>query len=265
MKTKPIIPWPGGKSRLAKFMLRHVTPHTCYCEPFCGGLGFFLSKQPSKVEVINDLHGDLVNLYKMIKWHHPELLREMSFLVNSRELYKQFIEQPGLTEIQRAARWLYRCALGFGASDTSYGVQRKSGGGACSSLANLHPVIEALSARLDRVSIEHVDWARCVRLYDSAETFFFLDPPYSRCKTKNYAAWQDADMERLRDVLLGIQGSFLLTVNDCPENRRIFTCFRLRGISRQRGIANKTADQRKPYRELIIVPDQALSDRLKAA
>ena len=157
------------------------------------------------------------------------------------------------------------CALGFGASDTSYGVQRKSGGGACSSLANLHPVIEALSARLDRVSIEHVDWARCVRLYDSAETFFFLDPPYSRCKTKNYAAWQDADMERLRDVLLGIQGSFLLTVNDCPENRRIFTCFRLRGISRQRGIANKTADQRKPYRELIIVPDQALSDRLKAA
>ena len=73
MMNRPILPWMGGKRRLAKQILPLFKPHTAYVEPFCGGAALFFMKAPSKVEVINDAHGELVNLYRIVK-HHPDEL-----------------------------------------------------------------------------------------------------------------------------------------------------------------------------------------------
>lgn len=77
--SKPIIPWMGGKSRLAKDILPLFPQHTCYVEPFAGAAALFFKKEPSKAEVLNDVNGDLVNLYRVVKHHLEEFVHQFTF------------------------------------------------------------------------------------------------------------------------------------------------------------------------------------------
>ena len=86
-----------------------------------------LAKERSPVEVVNDLNGDLVHLYRNVQYHLPALLQEVEWTLGSRKNLFDFIAQPGLTEIQRAARWLIRNKISFGGGMTSFGVSRSSG------------------------------------------------------------------------------------------------------------------------------------------
>ncbi|WP_071882274.1 DNA adenine methylase [Candidatus Sodalis pierantonius] len=70
LMSTPIVPWVGEKRRLAKRLLSYFPEHKCYVEPFCGGAALFFSKEPSTVEVLNDINGDLINLYRVVKCHH---------------------------------------------------------------------------------------------------------------------------------------------------------------------------------------------------
>jgi DNA adenine methylase len=83
--TKPIIPWMGGKRRLAKYILPMFHEHECYAEPFCGGATIFFMKEESKVEVINDLNMELVTLYRVVKNHFEELYRQFKWALASRQ------------------------------------------------------------------------------------------------------------------------------------------------------------------------------------
>jgi len=122
MKNKPIISWPGGKSRLARHILPLFSAHRCYVEPFCGGLGMFLSREVNTgtVEVINDFNGDLINLFRVVKYHKDAFLAELDLCLNSRENFRAFMAQPGLTDIQRGARWFMRRKNCFSGSDDSF-------------------------------------------------------------------------------------------------------------------------------------------------
>ena len=126
MKRKPIISWPGGKSRLAQCILPLMPSHRCYVEPFCGGLGMFLSREPATdvVEVVNDLNGDLINLFRVVKYHSQAFFDELDLCLNSREDFEAFVAQPGLTDIQRAARWFMRRKNCFSGTDTSFPCTR---------------------------------------------------------------------------------------------------------------------------------------------
>ena len=102
---RPLIKRPGGKTRMLQRLLPILAQfqHRCYCEPFCGGAAVLLAKPPSEHEVINDLDGDICNLYRQTKYHCEELIREMQWMLESRQDFDDFKAQPGLTEIQRAA------------------------------------------------------------------------------------------------------------------------------------------------------------------
>ena len=72
-KARPIIPWIGGKRRLVKHILPLIPSHQCYVEPFAGGAAlFFLKPDKAKVEVLNDINGDLINLYRVVQHHLPD-------------------------------------------------------------------------------------------------------------------------------------------------------------------------------------------------
>ena len=105
--TKPIIPWMGGKRRLAKHILPHVNGYPQYVEPFAGGAAIFFMKEPSRVEVINDLNGELVNLYRVVKHHLEEFVRHFKWALVSRQVFLQekSTDPATLTDIQRAARF----------------------------------------------------------------------------------------------------------------------------------------------------------------
>src|SRR6185437_10639787 len=81
------LPYIGGKNRLARTIIALLPEHTTYVEAFSGGAQVFFHKEPSEVEVLNDLDGELVNFYRVLQWHHDELIRFMKFWPASRELH----------------------------------------------------------------------------------------------------------------------------------------------------------------------------------
>jgi DNA adenine methylase len=218
-------------------------------EPFAGGLAVLLAKEPSKVEVLNDLNGDLVTFYRCVRFHAEPLVTELEWVLNSRQEFEDARHQPGLTDIQRSARWFFRNRTCFGGADMrSFGISAVS---APQSRAGWLELIRELSVRLDRTIIENLEWEACVRRYDRSETFFFLDPPYTECSDTAYAAWTNADVLKLREVLRTLKGSWLVTLNDAPAIRQIFHDCSEESVDRPRGINNRSGASAR-YRELII-------------
>jgi DNA adenine methylase len=252
MKLRPILPWPGGKTRMAKHLLPLIPAHECYVEPFCGALGLFLQKPASPREVINDNNSELIGLFRSVKYHCSELLRELEFSLNSRAQFNDHLQQRGLTEIQRAARFFLRVKCDFRCGSESFAVSRSPGGAPNASLRAKMADIAALHARFDRVVIECQDWQRVVKNHDAPGTFFFFDPPYTAFDCDAYAPFTDADVAAMARVVSALAGSWLLTINDTPAHRKLFARFKQKAVGRQRGIANKKADERALYRELIV-------------
>jgi phage FluMu protein Com len=114
--SKPIIPWIGGKRRLAKHIIPQFPEHECYVEPFSGAAAIYFLKQPVKCEVLNDINGELMNLYRVVKYHPDALVAEFRWSLVSRRQFDWYQNQPieQLTDIQRAARFYYLQKLAFG-------------------------------------------------------------------------------------------------------------------------------------------------------
>lgn len=115
--VKPIIPWIGGKRRLIAELTPLFPAHTCYVEAFARAGAVFFDKQPSEVEVLNDINGDLVNLYRIVKHHLEALYDQFKWTLTNRQNWEWLQNTPPevLTDIQRAARFLYLQKLAFGA------------------------------------------------------------------------------------------------------------------------------------------------------
>lgn len=222
-QASPMVPWVGGKRRLAPQILPLLPEHTCYVEPFAGAAAMFFAKAPVKVEVLNDVNGDLVSLYRVVQHHLDEFVRQFRWALTSRQLYAWLHETrpETLTDIQRAARFFYLQKCGFGGK-----VQGQTFGTATTapSRLNLLRIEEDLSAvhlRLHQVFIEHLDWVNCIERYDRPHTLFYLDPPY--WGTEGYGV--DFGLEqyaRMAELLRTIKGKAAVSVNDIPEMRQAF-------------------------------------------
>nr|DAK49910.1 MAG TPA: DNA adenine methylase [Caudoviricetes sp.]DAQ17095.1 MAG TPA: DNA adenine methylase [Caudoviricetes sp.] len=87
-KPAPLVPWMGGKRRLAKHLLPMFPEHQCYVELFAGGAAlFFLRPKRAKCEVLNDLNGQLINLYRVVQHHFDEFVRQFEWTLTSREVF----------------------------------------------------------------------------------------------------------------------------------------------------------------------------------
>ncbi|MDR2676105.1 MAG: DNA adenine methylase [Opitutaceae bacterium] len=248
---RPVISWSGGKTRLIKHLLPLIPPHTAYVEVFGGGLALFCAKAPSRAEVINDINGDLVSFYRVIKYHLPALLAELGMVPNSRRDFEDYIAQIGLTEIQRAARWFLRNKLSFAGHGENFAIARTQ---ALSSRARRLAAIRALNRRLDHTTIECRDWSVILDTYDTPDTFFFLDPPYFD-DGGNYAGWTPGTLASLCARLQTLKGRWLLTYQDIPEVRALLPGCRFHAVSRQKGIANIDGATRGcRYKEVVVTP-----------
>lgn len=234
--TKPIIPWMGGKRRLAKHILPHVNGYPQYVEPFAGGAAIFFMKEPSRVEVINDLNGDLVNLYRVVKHHLEEFVRHFKWALVSRQVFLQekSTDPATLTDIQRAARFYYLQKLAFGGkvSGQTFGTSKAS-----PPRLNLLRIEEDLSAahlRLARTTIENLPWHECIERYDTDNTVFYLDPPY--WQTAGYGKEFTFDnYERMAEMARCCKGKIVISINDHPDIREVF-----KGLNQQEVIINYT-------------------------
>ncbi|EDU9359271.1 DNA adenine methylase [Salmonella enterica subsp. enterica] len=250
-QSLPIVPWIGGKRRLAKHILPLFPKHTCYVELFCGAAALYFLKEASKVEVINDVNGELVNLYRVVKHHLEEFVRQFKWALVSRQIYKwlQITPEETLTDIQRAARFYYLQKQAFGGkvADHTFGTGTTSG-----PRFNLLRIEEELSLahlRLSRTIIEHTDWERCVERYDRPHTLFYCDPPY--WGTEGYGVdFPFEEYERMAQLATSMQGKVIISVNDIPEMRKAFAGLEMQSVGIKYNL--QTTEKAKPKRELII-------------
>ncbi|WP_427188528.1 DNA adenine methylase [Enterobacter hormaechei] len=222
-QSLPIVPWIGGKRRLAKHILPLFPAHTCYVEPFSGAAALYFLKTPSKTEVINDINGELVNLYRVVKHHLEEFVRQFKWALVSRQIYKWLQDTPEetLTDIQRAARFYYLQKQAFGGkvADHTFGTSTTS-----APRFNLLRIEEELSMahlRLSRTLIEHLDWQQCIKRYDRPHTLFYCDPPY--WGTEGYGVeFGLENYDHMAKLARSIKGKMIISVNDIPEMRQAF-------------------------------------------
>lgn len=253
-KPRPVVGWAGGKQKLLKHLLPLIKPHTTYVEVFGGGLAMFLAKEPSYNEVINDVHGDLVKFYRCCKYHVDALLDELDMVLNSRREFEDYCAQPGLTEIQRAARWFIRNKLSFAGHGENFAIARTQPLG---SRAQRLMQIQSLNRRLDRTCIEERSWDKILPSYDHEETLFFLDPPYPEDGGKNYGGWDEVTVERFCTTVKKLRGQWIFTFKDCDQVRDLMAGYSFKTIDRARGINNNSgAKKAARYLEIVITSER---------
>lgn len=221
--TKPIVPWIGGKRRLAKRILPLFGEHDCYVEPFCGAAALYFMKEPAKAEILNDINGDIVNLYRVVQHHLDEFVKQFRWALVSREIFKWLQITPGvtLTDIQRAARFYYLQKLCFGAKVQSQSFGTGTTGGPRLNLLRLEEELSQAHLRLARTTIEHLDWADCITRYDRPHTLVYCDPPY--WGTEGYGVPFGLEQyDRLAELARTMKGRMIVSVNDIPEMRTAF-------------------------------------------
>ena len=227
----PIIPWIGGKRRLADRIIPQFPPHTCYVEVFAGGAALYFMRPPAEVEVLNDVNGELINLYRVVKCHLEEFVRQFKWALSSREVFKWLQDTPPhtLTDLQRAARFFYLQQQSFGGK-----VAGQTFGTATTAPAiNLLRIEENLSAAHLRMAggtyIEQLDWAKCIDRYDRQHTLFYLDPPY--WETEGYGVpfeWEQYEL--MAQKLKAIKGKAVVSINDHPAIRECFKDFEMEAL-----------------------------------
>lgn len=252
-RVRPILRWPGGKSRHLKIILPMIKPHVCFCEHFFGGGAVTLAKERSSVEVINDINGDLVALYRNLQFHLPALIEEIEWFSASRKDFEDFREQRGLTEIQRAARLLLVNRTSFAGKGENFGIA-KTKPGIGFNRSKVSELMGRAHERLNGVVIEHLPYERCLENYDSKDTFHFIDPPYVGAPTKAYDGWDEAQAKALRKRVGKLKGNWLITLNDSPSNRAIFAGCEIKAVSTQSRLCNNRTHSQVRFGELIITP-----------
>ena len=250
---EPIIPWLGGKRRIADKLYPLFPQHECYVELFCGGATlYFLKPVPSKVEVLNDINGELVNLYRVAQHHLDEFVRQFLWLLNSRTTFKwlQITPPETMTDIQRAARFYYLQQHAFSGK-----VAGQTFGTATTAPAfNLCRIKESLTAARERLAgtvIENLSWQTCLARYDRAHTFFYADPPY--WQVEGYGVPFEFDQyETMSEQMRTIKGKMMVSINDHPDIRRAFAGHHFHDLKIKYSAGNNHCGTPKESTELVI-------------
>lgn len=258
--TAPVAPWLGGKRNLAKRICAELDAIPCatYAEPFVGMGGIFLrrSARPTS-EVINDRGRDVANLFRILQRHYPQFLDTLRFQLTTRAEFDRLVatDPETLTDLERAGRFLYlqRTAFGGKVSGRNFGVDPRRPGRF--NLTTLEPMLEDLHTRLAGVVIECLDWQDFLRRYDRPDTLFYLDPPYWGCEADyGRSLFNRDDFARMSDQLRQLQGRFVMSINDVPEIRKLFSWARIEDVSTSYSIGNH-AGRGAARPELLIHKD----------
>jgi DNA adenine methylase len=254
--TRPVAPYIGGKRMLSKRLCAIIdaTPHRTYAEVMVGmgGIFFRRSMKPA-VEVINDRSTDVHNLFRILQVHYVAFLEMIRFQISSRAEFERLgaTDPETLTDMQRAARFLYLQRTAFGGKVTGQGFGVSPINPARFDVTKLQPLLEAVHERLASVTLERLDWAAFIARYDREGTLFYLDPPYYGCE-RDYGEgmFDRSDFAAMAAQLRTIKGKFILSINDKPEVRAIFEGFTLREEDVRYTIAGNS--NAKAFAELII-------------
>ena len=228
--------WFGGKYYHLNWLLP-LLPEKRHFIDVCGGSGVvLLNRSQVPVETYNDIDGNLVHFFRMLRDRPHELARVISLTPYSREEFvMSLVHDETLSDIERARRFFVRCRMSFGGVSQTATLGRwssvvsASNCGMASVTSKYHGAIDSMmhmAARLSKVQIENRPAVDIIRKYDCKDILFYIDPPYvhdSRKSTEVYGYEMDDSQHReLAEALHGIKGSFALSGYTCPLMDELF-------------------------------------------
>lgn len=254
--VRPVAPYIGGKRNLAKRVIARInaTPHSIYAEVFVGMGGIFLrrDRQPH-AEVINDWSEDVSTFFRVLQHHYVAFLDMIRFQIASRANFEKLLAMPpaSLTDMQRAARFLYLQRLCFGGkvAGRNFGVapSRPSR----FDVTKLQPMLEAVHERIAPVTIERLKWQDFLQRYDRPGTLFYLDPPYFNCEGDyGQGMFGQDEFAEMAEMLARLKGRFILSLNDHPKVRELFASFAIEAVETTYQVSGNGRAQ--TAREVII-------------
>ncbi len=235
--VQPVAPYVGGKRNLAKIIVPLIDsiPHDTYAEAFVGMGGVFLRRTAApRCEVINDFSFDVANFFRILQRHYQPFVEHLKYKLASRAEFQRLMDSAPhtLTDIERAARFLYLQRLAFGGKVAGRNFGVSVGMPSRFNVTRLLPVLEDVYERLAGVVIEALDYKDFIARYDTPATLFYLDPPYYG--TEGFYGrdlFSREEYAKMATILKGIKGRFILSLNDHPEVRKTFAGFYMVPVS----------------------------------
>ncbi len=222
--------WYGGKYSHLDWLLPLLPQTQHYCEPFGGSAAVLINREPSPVETYNDLDGELVNFFRVLREQKDALIEAIGLTPFARSEFELAIQQSSetLTELERARRFYVRArqvrtGLAQTASSGRWAhcvlTSRAGMAGAVSRWLGSIEDLPAIAQRLLRVQIENAPAVEVIQRYDSEETLFYCDPPYvhnTRGDSKAYRYEMSNDQHReLATALHDVKGKVAVSGYQC--------------------------------------------------
>ncbi len=220
MKTASPITRIGGKAMLTGWLSQYMPGHVCFVEVFSGAGHLLFSKRPAPVEVLNDIDGNLISFFQVVKDTEKrlKLIETLEFMPYSRALWQDIRcrwKAGNLPEdkIENAGEWFYL-------NRSTYGGDMATGGFSMPSITGRNPAqsyksaiggLEGVASRLRGVTIECLDYADCIRRYDSPGTLFYVDPPYLNAEGYYGSNFTKNSHLKLAELLHGIKGRVMVS------------------------------------------------------
>lgn len=228
---RAVFRYPGAKWSIAEWIIQHFPDgyeKLCYLEPFAGSAAVFFNKNPSRVETINDLDSNIVNLFRVLRDRPEELRRAIELTPYSREEYEQAVESFDHPDpLEKARRYFVRCMQGVGAKSNARGTWRVEPraypGGAAKKWCDGADLLMEAAKRLrggaeTLVQIEHADAIELIDRFNSPDVFMYLDPPYLRSTRRSGALYThemtEADQRRLLEAITRSKAYIMLSGYD---------------------------------------------------
>ncbi len=222
--------WYGGKFSHLDWLLQYLPQTHHYCEPFAGSGAVLINRNPSPVETYNDLDGEVVNFFRVLRDSRNELIEKIGLTPFSREEFSLACElDPDLSDLERARRFYVRARqVRTGLAQTASvgrwanckNTSRSGMSGVVSRWLGGIEQLDYIAERLLRVQIENRPAIETIRLYDSSNTLFYCDPPYLHATRGDSNAYgyemSDCDHVQLAEVLNNVAAKVALSNYDCP-------------------------------------------------
>ncbi len=235
---KKLIPfgWYGGKFSHLDWLLPLLPKCHHYCEPFAGSGAVLLNREPSKVETYNDLDGEVVNFFRVLRNEKERLVEAVSLTPFSREEFAQACEiSSDSSDFERARRFYVRArqvrtglaqTASLGRWANCKNTSRRNMSGVISRWFGGTSTLSDIAERLLRVQIENRPAIAVIKLYDSPQTLFYCDPPYihnTRGDAKAYSnEMNDQDHRDLARVLNSVKGFVAISNYDCDFMNKLY-------------------------------------------
>ncbi len=249
IRLHKLFSYPGGKWPIRDLVVSRFPQHQTYVDVFGGSAAILLTKEKSDGEVFNDKNKEIANFFRVVKHRVAELAEESRHWIHSRSMWEGMknSETP-YDEIQQAMRFWAVLQDSFGARGAHFGTARES----VRSVTHARKYLDEVSDRLSDVHIENLDFSKIIKVYDSPETFFYLDPPYPDTKggSTNYNLMTEDEWKALHLQLCNIKGKFLLSCNEHPFIVGLFKKFHIERF-KVRQTLSKTKNM--PMRNEILV------------